>query len=48
MTRECLVEQRTIKGRRTGALVITDHVINIDTEFDLRLADILFAEGLIR
>lgn len=47
ITRECLTEQKSIKGRRTGALVITGHVVNIDTPFDLKLADFLFREGLV-
>jgi len=47
ITRECLSEQKTIKGRRTGALVISGHVVNIDTPFDLALADFLFREGLV-
>ena len=47
MTRQCLVEQKTIKGRRTGALVIAEQVVNIDTEFDLKIADFLFRAGLI-
>ncbi len=47
ITRECLTEQKTIKGRRTGALVISGYVVNIDTPFDLKLADFLFSEGLV-
>ena len=47
ITRECLSEQKTIKGKRTGALVVTGHVVNIDTPFDLKVADFLFSEGLI-
>ncbi len=47
ITRECLTEQKTIKGKRTGALVISGHVVNIDTPFDLKVADFLFSEGLI-
>lgn len=39
MTRECLLAQRTIKGKRTGAVVIEERVINIDTEFDLQFAE---------
>jgi len=43
ITRSCLLEQKTIKGARTGALVIDEPVINIDTEYDLELADFLVA-----
>ena len=46
ITRQCLVEQKSIKGARCGALVIKGHVINIDTEYDLALADFLIARGL--
>jgi len=44
ITRSCLLEQKTIKGRRTGALVIDGPVANIDTEFDLRLAEMLLSD----
>jgi CMP-N,N'-diacetyllegionaminic acid synthase len=46
ITRHCLVEQKSIKGERCGALVIAGNVINIDTEYDLALADFLIARGL--
>jgi CMP-N,N'-diacetyllegionaminic acid synthase len=46
ITRQCLIEQKSIKGARCGALVIPGHVINIDTEYDLALADFLIARGL--
>lgn len=38
-TRECLLEQRTIRGARTGAVVIEDPMISIDTLEDFRLAE---------
>lgn len=40
-TRACLVTQKTIKGARTGALLIDEPVSNIDTEFDLAWAEFL-------
>jgi CMP-N-acetylneuraminic acid synthetase len=40
-TRECLLHQRTIKGARTGAVVIGDALVNIDTELDLAWAEFL-------
>lgn len=43
ITRACLLEQNTIKGQRTGALIIDEHVINIDTEYDLELANFLMS-----
>jgi CMP-N,N'-diacetyllegionaminic acid synthase len=41
--RDCLVTKKSIKGDRTGAVIIEEPVANIDTEFD-----ILFAEFLLR
>lgn len=45
ITRSCLLEQQTIKGRRTGAYVIDDLLVNIDTEFDLDLANFVVARA---
>jgi CMP-N,N'-diacetyllegionaminic acid synthase len=41
--RACLLDQRTIKGKRTGALIIEGHHISIDTEWDLELVEFLLA-----
>jgi len=41
MTRACLVEQRTIKGARAGALVLDATHISIDTEWDIALVELL-------
>jgi CMP-N-acetylneuraminic acid synthetase len=43
ITRSCLLEQNAIKGARTAAVVIDEHVINIDTEYDLELANFLIS-----
>jgi CMP-N,N'-diacetyllegionaminic acid synthase len=45
MTRACLVEQRTIKGRLAGALVVLGSHVSIDTEEDLALAEWILARG---
>lgn len=42
ITRECLVTQKTIKGARTGAVVIEGLMPNIDTEIDLEWAEFIF------
>jgi CMP-N,N'-diacetyllegionaminic acid synthase len=42
-TRACIAEQRTIRGRRLGALVIDRPVANIDTELDLAWAEFLWS-----
>ncbi len=38
-TRECLIEQKTTKGRKTSAVVVADPMINIDTAFDIQLGE---------
>lgn len=38
-TRECLLEQGTIKGARTAAVVLTDPMVSIDTLSDFALAE---------
>lgn len=40
-TRECLLVQKTIHGRKCGAVVIDEPVANIDTELDLEWAEFL-------
>ena len=42
-TRACLCEQKTILGRRTGAVLIEELVANIDTEEDLQQAEKLIS-----
>lgn len=39
ITRDCLLNQRSIKGNRCGALVIDEVLANIDTEEDLEWAE---------
>lgn len=41
ISRECLLDQKTIKGTRTGAIVIDEPLANIDTELDLEWAEFL-------
>jgi CMP-N,N'-diacetyllegionaminic acid synthase len=43
MMRECLLEQRSIKGKRSGALVVEGEHVSIDTEWDLALVEFLLA-----
>jgi CMP-N,N'-diacetyllegionaminic acid synthase len=44
-TRECLLDQKTIMGAKTGALLIDGPIANIDTEFDLEYANWLLARN---
>jgi CMP-N-acetylneuraminic acid synthetase len=39
MTRECLADQRSIMGRKAGALVIEGEHVSIDTEWDIELIE---------
>ena len=48
MTRECVVEQRTIKGRRSGVVVIEEPMVSIDTRADLRLCEFYMGERAAR
>lgn len=38
ITRSCLLNQKTIKGKRTGAFIVEEPLANIDTEEDLEWA----------
>lgn len=41
ITRSCLIDQGTIKGRRTGAYVVSGENISIDTESDIEMVEFL-------
>jgi CMP-N,N'-diacetyllegionaminic acid synthase len=41
MTRSCLLEGRSIMGKRTGALILDEHLVSIDTLWDLKLAEFI-------
>ena len=43
IARQCLLDQRTIKGARAGALVLERPHISIDTEWDISLAEFMEA-----
>jgi CMP-N-acetylneuraminic acid synthetase len=50
MTRDCLAEQKSIKGRKAGALVIEGDHVSIDTEHDIALVEWILkrrARGII-
>ena len=44
-TRDCILGQKTIKGARTGVVVIEELVANIDTEIDVEWAEFLARRG---
>ena len=41
ITRDCIINQKTIKGQRTGAMILKKNHISIDTKFDIELAEFL-------
>lgn len=43
ITRECLLEQNSIKGRKAGAYVVEGEHVSIDTEWDLELVEFILA-----
>jgi len=43
ITRDCLLGQRSIKGRRCGAFVVEGEHISIDTEWDIALLEFFLA-----
>ena len=43
ITRECLLNKKSIKGDRTGALIIKGNHISIDTERDLDLVEFILS-----
>jgi CMP-N,N'-diacetyllegionaminic acid synthase len=45
MTRQCLLEHGNIMGKKSGAVVIEEPVVNIDTLDDFRRLDEILAEG---
>jgi CMP-N,N'-diacetyllegionaminic acid synthase len=45
ITRACLLEQKTIKGARTGAYVVAGEHVSIDTEWDIELIEFLLGRS---
>jgi len=49
LTRECLLEQRSKRGKRTGALVSEDFHVSIDTRTDFKLVECFMKNrGIVR
>ena len=44
MTRDCILNTKTIKGERTSFLVIDEFMVNIDTELDFKLAEFVLQQ----
>lgn len=46
ITRDCLVDRKSIKGVKTGAVIIDRLVANIDTIFDLKVAELILQDEI--
>ena len=44
MTRNCLLKGRSIMGKRTGALLLDEYLVSIDTMWDLELAEYIYTK----
>lgn len=45
ITRECLLEQKTIKGACTGAYIVPGEHVSIDTEWDIALVEFVVSRS---
>ena len=45
ITRECLLNKKSTKGDKTGALIIQGEHISIDTEWDLKLVEFILSSS---
>lgn len=45
ITRDCIINKKSIKGDKTSFILINEIMANIDTEFDLRLAEFVIKLG---
>ena len=39
LTRQCLMEQNSLKGENAGSLICDGHFVSIDTEWDFELTE---------
>jgi CMP-N-acetylneuraminic acid synthetase len=44
VTRTCLLDQQTVKGERTAALVLKGDFVSIDTEWDIQLVELIMSK----
>lgn len=44
ITRNCLLDNHSITGKRTGALILPEHCVSIDTLWDLKLAEFVLSQ----
>ncbi|MCZ6798930.1 MAG: acylneuraminate cytidylyltransferase family protein [Nitrospirae bacterium] len=42
ITRNCLLDHKNITGKRTGALILSEYYVSIDTMWDLQLSEFIY------
>ena len=42
ISRDCLLSHKNINGKRTGALILPDYYVSIDTMWDLKLSEFIY------
>jgi len=47
ITRDCLLNQKSIKGKKTGAFIVEDFLVNIDTPTDFSLAEYYIKKNIL-
>lgn len=43
MTRECLLERKSLMGEKTSAVLVEEHMVSIDTEWDIALVEFILS-----
>lgn len=44
LTRDCLLENKALMGGKTSAVLIEDHMVSIDTEWDIALVEFILSQ----
>jgi CMP-N,N'-diacetyllegionaminic acid synthase len=47
ITRQCILDNKTIKGPRTGACIVPGEQVSIDTEWDLELVELILKKRML-
>jgi len=45
ITRDCIMNKKSKKGKETSAVIIDEPMVNIDTEFDFKLAEFIIEQN---
>jgi len=44
LSRSCLLERKSLMGEKAGAVLIEDHMVSIDTEWDMKLVEFIIKQ----